>query len=201
MLGLYVHWSMKFLFVPGVYEHIHNVASYSKDVPYFEVSTERNVSVVVGQTSHLNCTVRDLGDRTVSIIMLLFISYSTQFWKNKQKKKSEKIPFLIKSSLTEVFFWYILKSFLYKIYPKISLYKRKYNINWNWDEWILSLFSHHSSSQVFLQLKANTLRCDVMILMDPSNWYMFIISYNIHEPASSTVLQLLIPSRCCISWY
>ena len=77
MLALYVHWSIKFLFVPGVYEHIHNVLSYSKDVPYFEVSTERNVSVVVGQTSHLNCTVRDLGDRTVSIIMFLFISYST----------------------------------------------------------------------------------------------------------------------------
>jgi len=52
----------------GVYEHIHNTLSYSKDVPYFEVTTERNVSVVVGQTSHLNCTVRDLGDRTVSWI-------------------------------------------------------------------------------------------------------------------------------------
>lgn len=52
----------------GVYEHIHNVASISKHIPYFEVSTERNVSVVVGQTSHLNCTVRDLGDRTVSWI-------------------------------------------------------------------------------------------------------------------------------------
>ena len=55
------------MFISGVYEHILNVASHSKDVPYFEVSTERNVSVVVGQTSHLNCTVRDLGDRTVSI--------------------------------------------------------------------------------------------------------------------------------------
>ena len=50
----------------GVYEHIRNTLSHSKHVPYFEVSTERNVSVVVGQTSHLNCTVRDLGDRTVS---------------------------------------------------------------------------------------------------------------------------------------
>ena len=49
-----------------MYEHIRNTLSHSKHVPYFEVSTERNVSVVVGQTSHLNCTVRDLGDRTVS---------------------------------------------------------------------------------------------------------------------------------------
>jgi len=53
----------------GVYEHIRNVASFPSDKkPYFEPSTERNVSVVVGQTSHLNCTVWDLGDRTVSWI-------------------------------------------------------------------------------------------------------------------------------------
>lgn len=53
----------------GVYEHIRNVASFTSDKrPYFEPSTERNVSVVVGQTSHLNCTVWDLGDRTVSWI-------------------------------------------------------------------------------------------------------------------------------------
>ena len=54
------------LLLSGVYEHIRNTLSHSKHVPYFEVSTERNVSAVVGQTSHLNCTVRDLGDRTVS---------------------------------------------------------------------------------------------------------------------------------------
>ena len=51
----------------GVYEHIRNVGSFTSDSqPYFEPRTERNVSVVVGQTSHLNCTVWDLGDRTVS---------------------------------------------------------------------------------------------------------------------------------------
>jgi len=53
----------------GVYEHIRNVGSFTSDSqPYFEPRTERNVSVVVGQTSHLNCTVWDLGDRTVSWI-------------------------------------------------------------------------------------------------------------------------------------
>ena len=53
--------------IVGVYEHIRNVGSFTSDSPpYFEPRTERNVSVVVGQTSHLNCTVWDLGDRTVS---------------------------------------------------------------------------------------------------------------------------------------
>jgi len=53
----------------GLYEHIRNVGSFNSDSqPYFEPRTERNVSVVVGQTSHLNCTVWDLGDRTVSWI-------------------------------------------------------------------------------------------------------------------------------------
>lgn len=52
----------------GVYEHIMNQVSYSKHEPYFEVSTQRNVSAVMGQTTHLHCMVRDLGDRTVSWI-------------------------------------------------------------------------------------------------------------------------------------
>jgi len=52
----------------GVYEHIKNHMTYSSNVPYFEVSTQRNVSSVMGQTTHLRCTVRDLGDRTVSWI-------------------------------------------------------------------------------------------------------------------------------------
>jgi len=52
----------------GVYEHIKNKISYTNNVPYFEVSTQRNVSSVMGQTTHLRCTVRDLGDRTVSWI-------------------------------------------------------------------------------------------------------------------------------------
>jgi len=52
----------------GVYEHIRNQVSYSKHEPYFDVSTQRNISSVMGQTTHLHCTVRDLGDRTVSWI-------------------------------------------------------------------------------------------------------------------------------------
>lgn len=52
----------------GVYEHIRNQLSFNKHDPYFEVTTQRNVSAVMGQTTHLHCTVRDLGDRTVSWI-------------------------------------------------------------------------------------------------------------------------------------
>jgi hypothetical protein len=50
----------------GVYEHIKNRASLSSSYPYFDASGERNVTAFLGQVTHLHCTVRDLGDRTVS---------------------------------------------------------------------------------------------------------------------------------------
>ena len=34
--------------------------------PYFDSAGERNVSSFVGQTTHLNCIVKDLGDKRVS---------------------------------------------------------------------------------------------------------------------------------------
>lgn len=50
----------------GVYEHIRNRASLSDTYPYFDATSERNVTSFVGQVTHLHCTVRDIGDRTVS---------------------------------------------------------------------------------------------------------------------------------------
>lgn len=52
----------------GVYEHIRNRASLSDTYPYFDATSERNVTSFVGQVTHLHCTVRDIGDRTVSWI-------------------------------------------------------------------------------------------------------------------------------------
>ena len=53
----------------GVYEHIRNRQSLSDTYPYFDATSERNVTSFVGQVTHLHCTVRDIGDRTVSEIM------------------------------------------------------------------------------------------------------------------------------------
>jgi hypothetical protein len=50
----------------GVYEHIRNRQSLSDTYPYFDATSERNVTSFVGQVTHLHCTVRDIGDRTVS---------------------------------------------------------------------------------------------------------------------------------------
>ena len=37
---------LKIVALPGVYEHIRNQVSFSKHEPYFDVSTQRNVSSV-----------------------------------------------------------------------------------------------------------------------------------------------------------
>lgn len=52
----------------GVYEHIRNQQSLSDTYPYFDATSERNVTSFVGQVTHLHCTVKDIGDRTVSWI-------------------------------------------------------------------------------------------------------------------------------------
>ena len=59
---------MFILYFSGVYEHIRNRASLSDTYPYFDATSERNVTSFVGQVTHLHCTVRDIGDRTVSEI-------------------------------------------------------------------------------------------------------------------------------------
>ena len=38
--------------------------------PYFEVSASKNITAIAGQSAYLNCRVRNLGNRTVSIIFL-----------------------------------------------------------------------------------------------------------------------------------
>ena len=52
-----------------MYEHIKNEVHdplESSQFPYFDLaSSERNVSAFVGQTTHLHCVVRELGDKTV----------------------------------------------------------------------------------------------------------------------------------------
>jgi hypothetical protein len=34
--------------------------------PYFENTTKREITAIVGKTTHLHCKVRNLGDRAVS---------------------------------------------------------------------------------------------------------------------------------------
>ncbi|XP_023337368.1 lachesin isoform X2 [Eurytemora carolleeae] len=51
----------------GVYQHIRNTASFSSIKP--ELGAEStNITAVIGQTTHLHCIVKHIGDRTVSWI-------------------------------------------------------------------------------------------------------------------------------------
>lgn len=37
--------------------------------PYFDISASKNVTALVGNTAYLNCRVRNLGNRTVSVFI------------------------------------------------------------------------------------------------------------------------------------
>lgn len=43
--------------------------------PYFDNTTKREITATVGQSALLNCRVRNLGDRAVSIRDRLFVTY------------------------------------------------------------------------------------------------------------------------------
>jgi hypothetical protein len=45
--------------------------------PYFEPSASRNVTALVGKTAYLNCRVRNLGNKTVSLMSLLTYWFET----------------------------------------------------------------------------------------------------------------------------
>jgi hypothetical protein len=50
----------------GVFQHFRNTASFSSVKPEFESTEPLNITAVIGQTTHLPCMVRSIGDRTVS---------------------------------------------------------------------------------------------------------------------------------------
>lgn len=47
-------------------------------IPYFEPSMPQNVTALVGKSAYLSCKVRNLGNKTVSIISL-FIDFQVPF--------------------------------------------------------------------------------------------------------------------------
>lgn len=51
--------------------------------PYFDNTTRRDVTTTVGQTAHLHCRVRNLGDRAVCIIQLCL-----SIWKRNLPNKA-----------------------------------------------------------------------------------------------------------------
>lgn len=61
-----------YLFPAGIAEcgSEHNTAYWEQPFsqPYFDNTTRREVTTTVGQTAHLHCRVRNLGDRAVCII-------------------------------------------------------------------------------------------------------------------------------------
>lgn len=72
------------MYFSGVYEHIRNRASLSDTYPYFDATSERNVTSFVGQVTHLHCTVRDIGDRTVSKTKQKMYKYNLILYREKK---------------------------------------------------------------------------------------------------------------------
>lgn len=69
-------------FVPGwcrmkreEFEENNNILTSDSDLetlvidrgPFFDKSASKNVTALVGKTTHLNCRIRNLGNRTVSL--------------------------------------------------------------------------------------------------------------------------------------
>ena len=64
------------IYISGVYEYIPN-NNYNRTIsyPYFDTAGERNVTSYAGQTTHLHCVVKDLGDKMVSNFSIYHKSY------------------------------------------------------------------------------------------------------------------------------
>lgn len=55
----------------GVSEHVAPYWDQPFSQPYFDNSTRREYTTTVGQTAHLHCRVRNLGDRAVSFSLFV----------------------------------------------------------------------------------------------------------------------------------
>lgn len=56
--------------------------------PYFDFDVLRNVTARVGQTAFLHCRVEQLGDKSVSFVLIF------QTDKNRKKKKNQNTNFI-----------------------------------------------------------------------------------------------------------
>lgn len=78
--------NLAFCFVPG------EAASLSEHYweqpfsqPYFDNTTRRDVTTTVGQTAHLHCRVRNLGDRAVQVSSFLILYINTTKYIRERK--------------------------------------------------------------------------------------------------------------------
>ncbi|XP_066152898.1 zwei Ig domain protein zig-8-like isoform X2 [Euwallacea fornicatus] len=72
----------------GVSEHVGPYWDQPFSQPYFDNSTKREYTTTVGQTAHLHCRVRNLGDRAVSWIRkrdLHILTVGIQTYTNDQR--------------------------------------------------------------------------------------------------------------------
>lgn len=60
----------------GTFIPEHNMSLH----PYFNYDVQRNVTARVGQTAFLQCKVEQLGDKSVSLLLLSFAVMSLEFF-------------------------------------------------------------------------------------------------------------------------
>jgi hypothetical protein len=57
-----------------IYSTIETATNFQWHDPYFDASTPRNVTGLVGKSAYLTCKVRNLGNKTVSYFIFIYIT-------------------------------------------------------------------------------------------------------------------------------
>ncbi len=113
-------------FFSGVYEHIKNKQSISNTYPYFDTTSERNVTSIVNQATHLHCTVKDIGDRTVRIwcgVTYLLIGI---FWCWRRKSKIDRnMKVFLSLRVSTSCLWFYLVHFCKVCRRKVTSFQTK----------------------------------------------------------------------------
>lgn len=121
-------------------KHQNNLGEFSgkPDLPYFDKGASKNVTAPLGKTAYLNCRVKNLANRTVSIhkitwrfwILDMFhycIGYKKGIWNNNEnwKKYMFVVRRLHKPSIIIKLNWNVINDLVCTL--KINVYNYSFN--------------------------------------------------------------------------
>lgn len=66
-----------------------DLESINKNGPYFDKAASKNVTALLGKTVYLTCRVKNLGNKTVSIVEFLFIFIFSDLFYKKNRCRSK----------------------------------------------------------------------------------------------------------------
>lgn len=62
--------------IPEVYQN--SLEETTQSGPYFDKTASRNVTALLGKTTYLNCRVKNLGNKTVSVLEIIYPSFGQE---------------------------------------------------------------------------------------------------------------------------